>query len=418
MKLCHTTLLGLVCAAPLASPTAAHEEVRDLLAIRVGRAETIANGTIEHAVVLIENGEIVVVGQDLEIERGISVLDRPDWVVMPGLVDCRTRLGMDSRGSSGSEPQTLASTELFPRNGSWGSVLRSGFTTLGLIPDGRGIPGQSVAVRPSGSTREAMILRDQAYLQVFLQSSQGSKKMLRDGFKEVDEYLEKEQDAFDKWERDVERIERRNEDAEDGEEEPVPAYAPPAPDDDVQPFIMLRERTLKALISITKASDWLHLLDALGEEEIDWDLHLTLRDDADFHYVIDDIGERGLRVVATPAITFLPGTRRDSNVSADLVEAGARLALTPLSSSISSYASWRQDVGLAVRAGLDRDAALAAMTLVPAEVLRIDEQVGSIEAGKSANLLFLDGDPFEAGTEIKAVMLEGELTFMDEEDED
>ena len=65
-----------------------------------------------------------------------------------------------------------------------------------------------------------------------------------------------------------------------------------------------------------------------------------------------------------------------------------------------------------------RDAALAAMTLVPAEVLRIDEQVGSIEAGKSANLLFLDGDPFEAGTEIKAVMLEGELTFMDEEDED
>ena len=65
-----------------------------------------------------------------------------------------------------------------------------------------------------------------------------------------------------------------------------------------------------------------------------------------------------------------------------------------------------------------RDAALAAMTLVPAEVLRIDEQVGSIEAGKSANLLFLDGDPFEVGTEIKAVMLEGELTFMDEEDED
>ena len=48
-----------------------------LLAIRVGRAETIAKGTLENAVVLIENGKIVTIGEDLPVERGIPVLDRP-----------------------------------------------------------------------------------------------------------------------------------------------------------------------------------------------------------------------------------------------------------------------------------------------------------------------------------------------------
>ena len=420
MKLCQTALLGLVCTAPLvgAQPTSEAEAAGGLVAIRVGRAETISHGTIEHAVILVENGHIQVVGQDLEIERGIPVLDRPEWVVVPGLIDCRSRLGMDSRGGSGSEPQILASTELYPRNWNWNGALRAGFTTLGLIPDGRGIPGQSVAVRPSGSTVEQMILRDQAYLQVYLQSSQGSKKMLRDGFAEVDEYLEKEQEAFEKWERDSERIERRNEDRERDEREPIPPYNPPAPDDDVLPFMMLREGTLKALFTITKASDWLHLLDALGEEDVAWDLNLTLRNDVDYHYVIDDIGERGTRVVTTPQITLMPGTRRDRNLPAELHNAGARLALTPLASSTSSYSSWMEDVAQIVRSGLDRDAALAAMTLVPAEVLGVEAHVGSIEAGKMANLVFLDGDPFEVGTEVQAVMLEGELTELNDEDED
>ena len=57
-----------------------------LLAIRVGKAETIAHGTIEHAVILIEDGKITAIGQDLPIERGIPVLDRPHWTAMPGLV--------------------------------------------------------------------------------------------------------------------------------------------------------------------------------------------------------------------------------------------------------------------------------------------------------------------------------------------
>ena len=76
----------------------------DLLAIRVGRAETISQGSIENAVILVEDGKIVTVGEDLPVERGIPVLDRPEWVVTPGLLNCHSRLGMDSRGGNGFEP--------------------------------------------------------------------------------------------------------------------------------------------------------------------------------------------------------------------------------------------------------------------------------------------------------------------------
>ena len=64
-------------------------------------------------------------------------------------------------------------------------------------------------------------------------------------------------------------------------------------------------------------------------------------------------------------------------------------------------------VGHLVKAGLDRQAALAAMTLEPAQVLGLAERLGSIEKGKDANLILWNGDPFEPETQIQAVMLEG-----------
>ncbi len=49
------------------------------------------------------------------------------------------------------------------------------------------------------------------------------------------------------------------------------------------------------------------------------------------------------------------------------------------------------------------------MTLEAAALLGVDDQVGSLEAGKAANLLILGGEPFETTTEIDAVMLDGKF---------
>jgi imidazolonepropionase-like amidohydrolase len=66
-------------------------------------------------------------------------------------------------------------------------------------------------------------------------------------------------------------------------------------------------------------------------------------------------------------------------------------------------------VGEMIGAGLARDVALKGVTLEPAAVLKLEKQVGSLEKGKVANLLFLNGDPFEPSTQVMAVMLDGEF---------
>ena len=53
--------------------------------------------------------------------------------------------------------------------------------------------------------------------------------------------------------------------------------------------------------------------------------------------------------------------------------------------------------------------AIRAITLEPAALLGVDDRVGSLEAGKDANIVILSGDPLEPGTQVDAVILEGEL---------
>jgi len=64
-----------------------------------------------------------------------------------------------------------------------------------------------------------------------------------------------------------------------------------------------------------------------------------------------------------------------------------------------------------IGAGLDRAVALKSVTLEPAALLGLDKEVGSLEQGKQANLVFFNGDPFEVTTRVQAVMLEGEFVF-------
>ena len=416
--------LALITAALLLAPPEGpgrSDGSDGLLAIRVGRAETASHGTIEHAVLLIEKGKIVAIGQDLSIERGIPVLDRPDWVATPGFVHCATRIGLDSRSGNGFEPQQKASGELYARQDVWAEVLEHGFTTLGLQPPGGGIPGQSAAIRPRGKSAAEMILQDPANLSITLSSNAGSKKMLRGAFEKVDEHDEKVKKEREKWDKEREKKKpksKKDEEKKEGEaegekkekvEEGPKFFVPPAPDAKVVPFIALREKKLSALITIGSASDYLHLLDVISEEEFDWSLACDLRNDIDLWEITARVGETGRRIVLSSEVTLQEGTRRERNLPAEFQRAGAKVALVPNADRVDSFENWRLDVGFLVAAGLDRDTALRAMTLEPAEVLGLGARLGSLDVGKDANILLWNGDPFEPRSELQAILLEGDI---------
>jgi len=411
----------LMAASPMLAPTPA---APDLLAIKVGTAETVSDGAIPHAVILVEDGKIVVVGEDLPIERGVPVVDLgPDSIAMPGLVNAYSRQGMDSRGSNDSNPGLRASAELYPAYREYGELLEAGVTTLGLYPAGNGIPGRAVAVRPRGDDRGEMIVADDVYLKILLDANSRSKKMIRDGFEKADDYIEKEQKAREKWEKAKEKEEKDkkkkkddDEDKDDEDEkkkEEVGPYVPPEPDDDARTFQELRDGELRALISINSSGEYLHLIDAIEDEEFDWDLRIPVNRSLNVFYVKRELGELGCRVVMEPELSMHPNTRRLRNLPMELSEAGARLVLIPRSDSVTSHRQWREETGELIGAGLERDTALRAMTLEPAELLGLGERLGSLSAGKDANILFFESDPFEPGSEILAVMLEGEIVSGD-----
>ena len=60
---------------------------------------------------------------------------------------------------------------------------------------------------------------------------------------------------------------------------------------------------------------------------------------------------------------------------------------------------------------MDRQTALEALTITPAKILGLQDQLGSIEAGKTANLQILTGDPLQATTWVDTVLLEGEVVY-------
>lgn len=64
-------------------------------------------------------------------------------------------------------------------------------------------------------------------------------------------------------------------------------------------------------------------------------------------------------------------------------------------------------VALAVREGMDRDAALRSVTLNPARVLGVDERVGSIEAGKDADVVLWSGDPLDLQSRVLRTWVDG-----------
>jgi imidazolonepropionase-like amidohydrolase len=442
---------GALSAAPPEPP--AISPAGGIVAIRVGRAETATKGAIEHAVILVENGKIVAIGEDLPVERGIPILDRPNWVAMPGLVDAYSRLGLDSEGGDDNSPEAHASDEIYPATDEYADVRKYGVTTLGLYPAGNGIPGQAVAVHPAGKTLEEMLIQDSVYLKIIVRASSSSKKLIRDGFRKADEYVEKEKKAREKWEKDQEakkkkaapkkdekadekkteekkteekKEEKKEEKPPEAKEDAKPeakddkakeeAFVPPPPDPKVKPFLDLRSGKLHALCSISNAAEYLHLVDAFGKEKVDFDLRIPLGRESDVYYVadkktyeldVDGIGDRKCRVVLEPVLTLQPGTMRERNLAKELSRAGAKVVFIPRNDNLADLRDWLPDVGEMVGAGLDREVALRAVTSEPAALMGLESRLGSLEKGKDADIVFLSGDPFQPSTRIQAVMLGG-----------
>lgn len=180
-------------------PALAQDERRDedLLALRVGRVITVTGEEHAPGVVVVRDGRIEAVGGRVEVPRRARVIDAPDAVLMPGLVNPRTRLGLGRYDRAGNHADLSARDELLPEAGRFEGALEGGFVALGVVPGGGGVPGEAVSVRPLD---DAPVLAP-AYVRARLIDLPGEKRVLRDAFKAAQAAIDKEAKAREEWEK-------------------------------------------------------------------------------------------------------------------------------------------------------------------------------------------------------------------------
>jgi len=163
------------------------------------------------------------------------------------------------------------------------------------------------------------------------------------------------------------------------------------------------------LVYVNRASDMANIVDLAAQ----YGIRLVIVGGAEGWLLADKLAASNT-VVVVDASSNLPTGFDHFNARLDnaalLAKAGVEVLLDANSSRQNHNAlNITQAAGIAVANGLDWDTALHAVTLAPAKVYGVDDEVGSIEPGKRANIVIWRDDPFELSSFPEQVIIDGEI---------
>ncbi len=397
----NAKLLSVAVAAALALPAAS----QDVVAVKAGKILTITGPTIENGVILIQNGRITKVAkaEGVEIPWTAKVVDASDKVVMPTWVLAQSEGG--GRGlneNMQNVPWLSVRDAVDPSNGYFEECLRNGVGTIHVLPGNQTLlGGQGMVLRPYGRTVEDMAVTENTGIKLSLQAGGGGRlqqiRRMRRAIEDVREYIA----DFDRRKAEFEKEKAAGAIAKDKE------------------WTEEYDRTKKSAIALVqkKAKGWLFVPSAAELDEA-----MRMGQELDLIYLlganIDDgvtaLARLGVPVVLDDVLEYTekdPETDKESKhcPAKKLADAGVPFALSLGTSGPSSYPWWQ--LGTCVRNGIDRAKAIEALTMVPARLLGLQDQIGSISEGKLGNLQILTGDPLLATSWVDTVLLEGEVVY-------
>ncbi|MFO0985644.1 MAG: amidohydrolase family protein [Planctomycetota bacterium] len=396
----------------------------DSIAIKAGRVIPVVGDELKNATIVIENGMIKAIGQDVAVPLDAILIDAGDKVVFPGLVEAQTQGGLDQPNETGVSvtPFVNVYDALDPLSFYLEDVPREGITTMLVIAGNNCIiGGMGRVIKPSGALNvEDLTVDPMGGLKLATSPRMGANRMthmadMRKAFLELDraiedlaekKYADKKKEESGKDEVHYDPTAARKEgraligDADIDErfrnlyaltQGKVPAYIYCGEPQDVLPAIQLaRERGFLARTTFVLGTSCWKAKDELKEAGRPVILSPEL-----IHREIDP-------VTLEEKETFVPGVFAKENIPFAFQRTNeVDMARSHL---------WYQ-AALAVRQGMDRSLALKAITLTPAQIIGQGERLGSLEPGKVGNLVILTGDPLSATTWVDQVVLEGKVIY-------
>jgi imidazolonepropionase-like amidohydrolase len=360
-------------------------------------------GKIEGGTVLIEDGKVRAVGRDVKVPDGARRIDATGKVVTPGFMDSQTRLGLvEVSAVEGSNDARANQDDRFtaafdvvdginPRSILFPIARVEGVTRAVVAPQtGQSLIAGQGAVIHLGTESAGWLLRAPAAMYAVLGESGaslagGARGMamlrLREALQDALDYGSNRA-AFDRGDRRPYALSRLDLEA-------------------LQPVV---QGELPLVLTVNRASD----IEAALRLAQDYKLKLIVSGAREGWIVAGQLAAAKVPVLLDP-LANLPdsfetlGSTLES--AARLHQAGVTVAF--MTNDAQDVRNIRQSAGNAVAYGMPWDAALAALTIVPARLWGIADRYGSLEPGKDADVVVWDGDPLELTSFPEHVFIRG-----------
>lgn len=395
-----TICAALMLATGLATQVVHADEVTALVGATL---HPVDQASIENGSLIIRDGRIEALGADLDIPADAQIVRLDGQHVYPGFIHPASSLGLTEMGSVAG---TVDTTEM----GSINSAIRvevafnhdsmllpvniaGGILATHTVPSGGLIRGSSAVMNMDGWSWQDMIIRAPAGMHIAFPAAAASDSN-NDDLKMINAAL----DAARHWQQ-------ASQAASDGS-----SIAP------------RRNDALEALGPLLSGETSLFLYadrqDAI-EAALDWAEdqefeNIIIVGGPDLQYVASRLASDNIPVILNGVYT-MPTRRWEAYdqayvAAAKLHEAGVQFAIGDGGGGFNATNARNLPfhAGSAAAFGLPKDAALRSVTLSVAEILGIDDQLGSLTAGKRASLIVTNGDPLEPMTRIERVWIDGE----------
>jgi len=417
--------VAAVCLVSLGA--SAQSQPPSVVAFTHAKIFTLAGTPIEDGTLVIRDGKIAAVGANVEVPAGAQVIDAKGLQIYPGLFDPITQMGMseisavnatvDTTETGAYNPDVVAATAVFPSSEHIPVTRASGITEVLAVPDSGGfdsggsrgvIGGQASAISLAGWTINEMLIKRSVAMVISWPTIETRTFDFATFSRKEKPFTEAKQEYEKQVNELTDYLGRARHYAQ------AMGHGGPADyqrDLKLEALAPVIRGQLPVLVFADRARDIRNAVEFCDKQK----LKMILAGGAEAYKVKDLLRSKGIPVILRPTLSLPieednPYDRLLSQ-PAELAAAGVKFAFGSFDNSFARRLG--QQAANAVAYGLAYDEALKAVTIYPAEIFGVADQVGTLETGKVANFIVTNGDPLELTTDVKFLFIKGQRTSLD-----
>lgn len=389
-----------------------------MIIIKNGTLLDVEKSKFEKMDISIEDGKITGIKKSIKPKKDDEIIDATDKIVAPGFIDAHCHLGLmgDSVGFENDDvneksdpitPQLRAIDGIDPMDRVFTEAYQGGITSVATGPGSANvIGGQFAAIKTFGKRIDKMIIKAPIAMKCAFGENpkrfygtkgkmpttrMGTAGMLRETLQKAKEYMLKSEAAGD----DITK---------------KPQY-----DARLEALIPVLKKEIPLKAHAHKANDIFTAIRIAKE----FNVKMTLDHSTDARCIVDELAEENYPMIVGPSLghrTKVELINKSFRTASVLNKAGIKISITT-DSPVIPLQHLPICAALAVKDGLDKWEALKAISINPAEILGLEDRVGSIKVGKDADIVIWSADPLQIDAKVEYTIIDGKVVFSGEGEE-